>query len=318
MVTAVLPTPGYPLTFAARLLAGVMGGTLWSMLAGYAARMVPAARRGRAIAVVLAGITVALSAGIPAGTALAGLLGWRAVFGLLAAVALLLVPWIRGAVPAIPGEPPASAGPAGRPALRQVASGPGMPAILAVTVLLLTGHQAMYTYVAPFAPGRAGIVLLVFGAATVAGIGLAGIAADRYLRPALLAALAMISVAMLVLGLAGRHSAALLAAVALWGAAFGGAPALLQTALVDAAGPARADVATALQTTVYNAGIAAGSAAGGLVLGRAGAAGLPWAALAFSAAALGMAAVARRDAFPAARLVPLDGKGTDAINTYCR
>jgi predicted MFS family arabinose efflux permease len=315
-ITAI--SPWYPLTFAARLLAGVMGGTLWSMLAGYAARMVPAARRGRAIAVVLAGITVALSAGIPAGTALAGLLGWRAVFGLLAAVALLLLPWIRGAVPAIPGEPPASAGPAGRPALRQVASGPGMPAILAVTVLLLTGHQAMYTYVAPFAPGRAGIVLLVFGAATVAGIGLAGIAADRYLRPALLAALAMISVAMLVLGLAGRHSAALLAAVALWGAAFGGAPALLQTALVDAAGPARADVATALQTKVYNAGIAAGSAAGGLVLGRAGAAGLPWAALAFSAAALGMAAVARRDAFPAARLVPLDGKGTDAINTYCR
>src|SRR5262249_57080984 len=74
----------YPLTFAARLLAGVMGGTLWSMLAGYAARMVPARQRGRAIAVVLAGITVALSAGIPAGTALAGALGWRARFGLLA------------------------------------------------------------------------------------------------------------------------------------------------------------------------------------------------------------------------------------------
>ncbi len=62
----------YPLTFAARLLAGVMGGTLWSMLAGYAARMVPARQRGRAIAVVLAGITVALAGGIPAGTALAG------------------------------------------------------------------------------------------------------------------------------------------------------------------------------------------------------------------------------------------------------
>ena len=67
-----------------------MGGTLWSMLAGYAARMVPARQRGRAIAVVLAGITVALSAGIPAGTALAGAFGWRACFGLLAGLALLL------------------------------------------------------------------------------------------------------------------------------------------------------------------------------------------------------------------------------------
>jgi predicted MFS family arabinose efflux permease len=322
-VTAI--SPWYPLTFAARLLAGVMGGTLWSMLAGYAARMVPAAQRGRAIAVVLGGITVALFAGIPAGAALAGVLGWRAVFGLLAAVALLLVPWIGSQVPALGGEPPAR-----RVPLRQVASGPGVPAVLAVTVLLLTGHQAMYTYIAPFAPGRAGLVLLVFGVATVAGIWITGAAADRYLRTALLTAMAMIAAAMTALGLAGRQPAALLAAVALWGAAFGGAPTLLQTALIDAAGPARADVATALQTTVYNAGIAAGSLAGGLVLGRAGPAGLPWLTLAFSAAALGVVAVARRHAFPAARpgspaltqrnqhARPLDEAGTGTINTYCR
>ncbi len=320
-VTAV--SSWYPLTFAARLLAGVMGGTLWSMLAGYGARMVPAAQRGRAIAVVLAGITVALSAGIPAGTALAGLLGWRAVFGLLAAVALLLVPWIRGTVPALRGEPPGRAGAARRPALRQVAAGPGVPAVLAVTVLLLTGHQAMYTFVASFAPGRAGLVLLVFGAATVAGIGVAGVVADRHLRSALLAALAMICAAMAALGLAGRQPGVLMAAAALWGAAFGGAPALLQTALVDAAGPARADVATALQTTVYNIGIAAGSAAGGLVLGRAGAGALPWVTLAFGTAALGTVAIASRAAFPAARAArhrpgesrPLDGRGPSAINT---
>jgi predicted MFS family arabinose efflux permease len=320
-ITAV--SPWYPLAFAVRLLAGVMGGALWSMLAGYAARMVPAAQRGRAIAVVLAGITVALCAGIPAGAALAGVLGWRAVFGLLAALALLLVPWVRGRVPALPGEPSASRpGQQRRPALRQVATGPGVPAILAVTLLLLTGHQAMYTYVAPFAPHRAGAVLLVFGLATAAGIGITGIVADRHLRAALLTALAGIAAAMGALGLAGHQPAVLLGAAALWGAAFGGAPTLLQTALVDAAGPARADVATALQTTAYNAGIAAGSAAGGLALGRAGAAVLPWVTLACCAAALGAVAAARRHAFPAARAhsapPPLDEADPGAINTYCR
>jgi predicted MFS family arabinose efflux permease len=321
-VTAI--SPWYPLTFAVRLLAGVMGGTLWSMLAGYAARMVPAAQRGRAIAVVLAGITIALSAGVPAGTALAAVLGWRAVFGLLAALALLLVAWTGRAVPAVPGEPPAPRrsrpgqprwrsrpGQQRRPSLRLVASGPGVPAVLAVTGLLLTGHQAMYTYVAPFAPGRAGLVLFVFGAATVAGIWVTGMVADRYPRPALLAALALIGAAMLALAAAGRQPAVLLAAAAVWGAAFGAAPALLQTALVGAAGPARADVATALQTTVYNAGIAAGSAAGGLVLGHAGAARLPWFALAFSAAALVTVMIARRAAFPSARcdgIIPTIGR----------
>ena len=196
LLNAVTAVSGwYPLTFAARLLAGVMGGTLWSMLAGYAARMVPARQRGRAIAVVLAGITVALSAGIPAGTALAGALGWRASFGLLAGLALLLTAWIRWQVPAFAGEPADRRAP-----LRRVARQPGIRAVLAVTVLLLTGHQAMYTYVAPFAPGRTSLVLLVFGGATVAGIWITGVVADRYLRPVLLAALGLIAVAMLVLG----------------------------------------------------------------------------------------------------------------------
>ena len=289
-VTAV--SSWYPLTFLARLAAGVMGGTLWSMLAGYAARMVPARQRGRAIAVVLGGITVALCGGIPAGTALADALGWRASFGLLAGLALLLVAWIRWQVPAFAGDPATRRDP-----VRRVARLPGIPAVLAVTLLLLTGHQAMYTYVAPFAPGRTGLVLLVFGGATVAGIWVTGVVADSHLRPVLLTSLTLIAVAMLILGLA-RAPAALLAAAALWGAAFGGAPALLQTALVDASGPAGADVATALQTTVYNVGIAAGSLAGGLVLGDAGAAALPWVTLAFTVAALGTAATARRRAFP--------------------
>ena len=287
----------YLLTFVARLLAGVMGGTLWSMLAGYAARMVPRRQRGRATAVVLAGITVALCGGIPAGTALAGLFGWRASFAVLAGLALVLTAWIRWQVPALPGEAPARRAP-----LRRVASAPGILAVLAVTLLLLTGHQAMYTYVAPFALrsgfGRTGLVLLVFGGATVAGIWVTGLLADRYLRPVLLAALTMIAVAMLILGLAARDPAALLAAVALWGAAFGGAPTLLQTALVDASGPASADVATSLQTTVYNIGIAAGSLAGGLVLSGVGAAALPWVTLAFIAVALSTVATARQHAFP--------------------
>jgi len=289
-VTAV--SSWYPLTFLARLAAGVMGGTLWSMLAGYAARMVPARQRGRAIAVVLGGITVALCGGIPAGTALADALGWRASFGLLAGLALLLVAWIRWQVPAFAGDPATRRDP-----VRRVARLPGIPAVLAVTLLLLTGHQAMYTYVAPFAPGRTGLVLLVFGGATVAGIWVTGVVADSHLRPVLLTSLTLIAVAMLILGLA-RAPAALLAAAALWGAAFGGAPAVLQTALVDASGPAGADVATAWQTTVYNVGIAAGSLAGGLVLGDAGAAALPWVTLAFTVAALGTAATARRRAFP--------------------
>ncbi|MGW2565893.1 MFS transporter [Streptomyces sp. NPDC001537] len=290
----------YVLTFAARLFAGCMGGLLWAMLVGYAARMVPAERRGRAIAIVLAGITLALALGVPAGTALAGALGWRTTFGALAGLAVLLVGWVRWRVPGFAGEAPDA-----RLPLARVALLPGLPAVLSVTLLLLLGHQVMYTYVAPFAAhagfGRTDVVLLVFGAATPAGIWITGVVVDRHLRATLLGALALCAAVMPALALYAREPAVLLASVALWGMAFGGAPTLIQTALVDASGPAHADVATSLQTTVYNAGIAAGSLTGGVALEKLGPGALPWTALPLMTAALVTVALARRHAFPPTR-----------------
>lgn len=315
----------YPLTFAARILAGVMGGVLWAMLVGYAARMVPEERRGRAIAIVSAGITVALSAGIPAGAALAAVAGWRAAFGALAVAAVVLIAWVLWRVPDFPGEPAAA-----RVPLRRVVVLPGVRVALGVTLLTLLGHQAVYTYLAPLAQasggGPAGLVLLVFGAGTVAGIWAVGAVIDRYARRTLIAALAAVATAMALLGtsgwLPGGAGGVVLAAAGLWGAAFGGVPTLLQTALVDAAGAANADVATSLQTTVYNAGIAAGSLAGGVVLESAGAGALPWTAFPVVAVALTIVVAARRHAFPGraagARHRDLPGQPAQALRGAVR
>ncbi|MFI7638430.1 MFS transporter [Nonomuraea sp. NPDC049400] len=290
----------YAVTFGARVLAGVMGGVLWAMLVGYAARMVPVERRGRAIAIVSAGITVALCAGIPAGAALASAFGWRAAFLGLSVVAVVLVGWVLRKVPGFPGEAAAA-----RVPLRRVAVLPGVRTILGVTALVLVGHQAMYTYLVPFVAfagfGGTSLVLLVFGAGTVVGIWITGAVIDRFARVTLLAVLGVVAGAMAALALSGGLGWALLAAVGLWGAAFGGVPTLLQTALVDASGAGNADVATSMQTTVYNAGIAAGSLAGGVVLEGAGAGALPWTSLPLVAAALAIVVAARRHAFPARR-----------------
>ncbi|MET7330825.1 MFS transporter [Nonomuraea sp. NPDC005650] len=297
-VTAV--SSSYAVTFGARVLAGVMGGILWAMLVGYAARMVPVERRGRAIAIVSAGITVALCAGIPAGAALASAFGWRTAFLGLAVVAVALVGWVLLKVPDFPGEAATV-----RVPLRTVAVLPGVRTILGVTVLVLVGHQVMYTYLAPFVAfaglGRTSVVLLVFGAGTVAGIWVTGVVIDRFPRVTLVAVLAVVAGAMTVLAVSGGPGWAPLGAVGLWGAAFGGVPTLLQSALVDASGAGNADAATSMQTTVYNAGIAAGSLAGGLVLEGAGAGALPWTSLPLVAGALVIVVAARRRAFPARR-----------------
>ena len=288
---------GYAVTFACRLAAGAFGGVLWAMLAPIAARMVPAERRGRAVAVVLAGITAALALGIPAVAALASSLGWRTVFLLLALLAAITAAWLRAALPSLPEEAPA-----GRLPLSGVLSRPGVRGVLAVTLLLLSGHQALYTYLAPFAR-RAGIaevavVLFVFGLATLGGVTPVALLADRHLRVTLLGVLTVFAAALLTLGCAAHLAVAIYAAVVCWGAAFGAAPTLLQIALIDAAGPARGEVATAMQTAVYNVGIAVGSFAGGLALDHGGTGTLPWVAVPLVTAALLTVAAARRAAFP--------------------
>jgi predicted MFS family arabinose efflux permease len=215
-------------------------------------------------------------------------------------LALVLIAWVRWAVPAIPAGRAVEHMPA-----RLVTVLPGIRGVLGVTLLLLTAHQAMYTYIAPFAEragfGRTSLVLLEFGLATACGIWLTGLFADRHLRATMCAALTLIAAAMLALALVAGNGAVLLTSVAIWGGAFGGAPTLLQTALIDASGPAGADVATAMQTTVYNVGIATGALAGGLVLAGTGAAGLPWLTTALVTGALGTVLMARRHAFPARR-----------------
>ena len=93
----------YALTLVARLVAGVAAGLLWALAAGYAARMAPEHLKGRAIAVAMAGTPLALSLGVPAGTFLGALIGWRACFGVMSVLTVVLVFWVLARVPATAG-----------------------------------------------------------------------------------------------------------------------------------------------------------------------------------------------------------------------
>lgn len=101
-VTAV--STDYSLTMAARFVAGVAAGLAWALLAGYARRLAPARLQGRAIAIVMTGIPVALSLGVPAGTFLGEVLGWRVTFTLMTVLAVALLGWIAAGVPDQPGQ----------------------------------------------------------------------------------------------------------------------------------------------------------------------------------------------------------------------
>lgn len=276
----------YGLTLAARFFAGVFAGLLWALLAGYASRMVAPHLQGRAIAVAMLGAPLALSLGVPAGTLLGTLVGWRASFAIMTGLTLLLLVWVRWQLPDFAGEPPSK-----RLGLRQVLALPGIRPVLWVTFTYVLAHNILYTYIAPLlVPAGIGReidrVLLVFGLMALLSIWLVGIWIDQHLRLLTLISCAMFAVAALLLGLWFNCVVVIYVSVGLWGLAFGGLPALLQTALAKSAGNS-ADAAQSMLVTVWNLGIAGGGLVGGLLLERWGVVAFPWAVLGLMVLALG-------------------------------
>ncbi|WP_026403683.1 MFS transporter [Actinomadura rifamycini] len=290
----------YPLTMAARFAAGVAAGLAWALLAGYARRLAPPGLEGRAIAIAMAGIPVALSLGVPAGTFLGAAAGWRAAFLLMTGLTLVLIGWIAAAVPDFPGRRADERGPKANP-LRV----PGVAPVLFVTLVFVLAHTILYTYIATFLDGAGmggstDVVLLVFGAASLAGIWIVGAHIHRRLRALTIAATLLVGAGAAVLALAADEPALVHLAAALWGLGWGGAPTLLQTAAGNAGGDA-ADAAQAMLVTLWNAAMAGGGIAGGLLLGAFGAGSFPWGTLALLAPALAAVLAARAHGFPAHR-----------------
>lgn len=288
----------YALTLVARFAAGAAAGLAWSLLAGYARRLVVPRLQGQAMAIAMIGTPVALSLGVPLGTWLGGLLGWRLAFACMSALTLGLIVWVLAKVPDYPGQTEGQ-----RLPLRQVFATPGIRAILGVVFTWMLAHNLLYTYIAPFV-AQAGLgdqvdrVLLTFGVASLAGIWITGRIVDHSLRRAVLVSLAGFAAIALLLGL-NRDSALLqYLGVFGWGLTFGGAATLLQTALADTAGSG-ADAALAMNVVTWNSAIAGGGILGGLLLDGIGPQALSWAVVALSLGALAIATSARRHGFPA-------------------
>ena len=290
----------YVLTMAARFLAGVSAGLLWALLAGYAARMVPEHQKGRAIAIAMVGTPLALSLGVPAGTFLGNVIGWRMCFGMMSGLALILMLWVRIQVPDFAGQ---SAGK--RLSLGRVFTMAGVRPVLCAVLAFVLAHNILYTYIASFLAAvgmvaQTGLVLLVFGVTSLLGIWIVGVLIDRYLRALTLSCSALFCLSVLALGVAGDVLAVVYAAVAVWGLAFSGAATLFQTALVRTA-EGGTDVAQSMLVTAWNMAIAGGGIIGGVLLERLGVAAFSPVLLVLLLIAFVVVWSARQHGFPVAR-----------------
>ncbi|MFL9926655.1 MFS transporter [Herbaspirillum lusitanum] len=282
--TMTAATDSYLAALLARFVIGLATGVTWSLLAGYARSLVGPARQGRAMAVAMAGIPLALALGMPLGSWLGAVAGWRSVFLFLAAMAAVLIVWVYAAVPELQDSQTLR-----RKRLPEVLTTPGVGPILVVLALWIFSHYLMYTYVSPllawlgFEP-HLQQVLLIFGLSAVAGNWLVGMLIDRWLRRLVLACLAAFVATAAGFSLSPSNPLLVGIGVIVWGLSFGGAPTLLQTALADRA-EAEANIAQSVLVTVFNLAFAGSGALGGALLETQGARTLPCVAAGLLAAA---------------------------------
>jgi predicted MFS family arabinose efflux permease len=257
----------YGVIVALRVLGGVCAGVMWPMIAAYGTRLVPEGVQGKAVTVIMSGNTLGISVGLPAMTAVGLRFGWRTEFmalGLLvAAIAVLSFFYL----PSVEGERLGK-----RNSPLAVLKNPAMLVILLLTFLSVAAHYGLYTYIALLAElisfaGGIGMAMLIFGVGSVISVVVSAKYIDAHLRPLVVSMLATGGVSMAMF-LAFRGTVGVShAAFFLWGLAFGPLVTMYQTAVIKRSAEAR-DVATSVQSSVFNFSIMIATWVGGLLLTR--------------------------------------------------
>nr|WP_230313172.1 MFS transporter [Nakamurella alba] len=267
-----------------------------------ATSIVPAARAGRAMSVVISGFATASALGLPLGTLLGRWVGWRGSFVAVVLIGLLVLVAAAVLLPRVPAAAPAAAD--HRPATVRSAFAPRVLAVLAVGAVMFAGIQSALTYLVPFLEGTSGVTgpavglfLLGYGVATTAGSAVGGRFADADASRAIVVGTAGVTLSLLLLSLGGTSPVvAGLAVVGIGLSGMGIAPSI-QHRVASLAGPAAA-VAASLPASAVNLGIALGASAGGVAIGIAGIPAAVGTGVVLAAAAVGIAWLSRTLAPP--------------------
>jgi predicted MFS family arabinose efflux permease len=256
--------PSYWIMLVSRALVGLTIGGFWSIGAGLASRLVPAKAVGRATAVIFSAVPLGSVLGVPAGTFIGDLAGWRTSFVVLGVLTVgVLVALV--VLPPLPAVQVTSLS-----VLRELLRHRNIRLGLLATVLVVTAHFGTYTYVTAFLEQVTGIgsvswFLLAFGVAGIAGNVLAGSAVSRDVRAAFLASASLLALAILSLPVIGTWNVGALASLVVWGVAYGAVPACSQTWFARSA-PHAQEAATVLFTSSFQATISIGALLGGVVV----------------------------------------------------
>ena len=265
-------------------LAGAMSGPAASVAA---ASLAPPGRQGSAIAMVSGGLTLAFVLGIPLGSVVGAVFGWRSTFLVAAVLSALALTAVTFFLPRVPAPPKRAAGHISIPALWP---------LYMTTFLTFAANMTVNLYIAPIVRVGAGVTgagvgafQAMIGVGSFVGLSLGGRAANRNVGKSwILQGFAIQALAMTTHLAATHHalppglpSKALVAlAIFLAATALFSITPVIQARLIQMTDGA--PVALALNGSVVAVGQALGSTLGGAALAGFGVPAIPAAALAMS------------------------------------
>ena len=256
----------YTIIIILRIIGGICAGVMWPMIAAYGMRLVGEQHHGKAIAVIMAGTTLGISVGMPIMTTIGNDYGWRTEFIGLGIVIIGIALVSLFALPSIPGEKlTKSSSPF---ALLKI------PAVLIVLLLTLLGviaHYGVYVYITSLVDeiqlaGGVERALLFFGIGSLISVLLAIKYTDKHLRLLTILMFGLLIISMVIFLTLGKTTIMGYSAFFLWGLSFGPLVTLLQAAVSRQVDTAK-DVATSVQSSVFNFSIMIASSAAGMLLG---------------------------------------------------
>lgn len=276
-------SPTFWTLMTARVVMAVAAGLYVPGANALAGVIVAPERRGKALAIVSAGMTLAIALGLPLGAVAGHFLGWRATFSIVAVMSLVAIAGIGVGIAADAGTGIAVATLRQRLAVVRQAS---ILRLLSVSLFWAIGAFTAYPFLAPYLASVLGFrdaaisaTVSLWGVAAALGVTTGGALSDRLgANRVVQASLTMLGLAFLGLSLAtalpaSTARAPVLIAVFLWGFTVWSFFPAQMARLIGAGAPGQAPVALALNTSTMYLGFSVGSALGAAILG----AGAIWA-----------------------------------------
>jgi predicted MFS family arabinose efflux permease len=253
-----------------RALLGAALGGFWTLATAAAGRLVHVSNAPRATAIILAGVTFATVIGVPLGTFIAGFASWRMSFlftGGMVALALVAQAFL---VPSLPSAA----------ALRvadfvALLRRPHTRLSMTMVALVFGAHFSTYTFVTPFLRDSFGmsaitLLLLGFGAVGFFSNALMSIVVAKQLKTAVAAMTGLLLCALCTMLLLGHERIGAVAAMLMWGIAFGAIP-LCFSVWIQNGTADLPEAGSAMFVGVIQVAIALGSSVGGAIVDHAGA-----------------------------------------------